>query len=174
MGNPICVSTIMGWKTYYLSLALSKRGNKLSTPATRRGIVTTPQGVVIPFKRDTGLTNEMPYIDMREHKEGFGMIQNVRKNFDNFTSKDIEKTNISCKTQLMVANQSDERFKEIMSVSSLKNFPVEVKDVSNSYTIFGANINMLRGAIIRHKPSRVKEEYMKITKGFYQLQMFLP
>ena len=45
----------------------------------------------------------------------------------------------------MVAKPPYERFKEIVSGSSLKNYPVEVKDVSNSYAIFGANHNRLRG-----------------------------
>ena len=31
-------------------------------------VVTTPQGVVILFKRDTGLSEGMPYIDIREQK----------------------------------------------------------------------------------------------------------
>ena len=82
---------------------------------------------------------------MREWKEGFGMIRTVSKNLENFTSKDIEKAKLSQKTQLMVANPSDERFKEIVSGSSLKNFPVEVKYLSNSYAIFGANRSRLRG-----------------------------
>ena len=37
-------------------------------------VVTTPQGVLIPLKIYTGITKGMPYIDMREWKEGFGMI----------------------------------------------------------------------------------------------------
>ena len=60
-----------------------------------------------------------------------------------------------------------------MSGSSLKNFPVEVKDVSNSYAIFGANCNRLRGESNRQKPKMVKEEYMKIPKDFYQLHKFI-
>ena len=80
------------------------------------------------------------------------MIQTVRKNFDNFTEEDIEKAKLSRKTQSMVANPPDERFKEIVSGSILKNFPVEFKDVSNSYAIFGANCNRLKGASTRHKP----------------------
>ena len=73
------------------------------------------------------------------------MIQNVRNNFGNFTGEEIENENMSHKTQLMLANPPDERFKEIVSGSSLNNFPVEIKDVSNSYAIFGANSNSLRG-----------------------------
>ena len=69
----------------------------------------------------------------------------------------------------MVANPPDERFKEILSGSSLKNLTVEVKDVSNSYAILGTNCNRLRGASTRQKPEMMKEEYMKIPKDFYQL-----
>ena len=58
---------------------------------------------------------------MREWKEGFGIIQTVRKKFENFTGEDIDKTELSFKTQLMVANPPHERFKEIVSGSSLKN-----------------------------------------------------
>ena len=43
-------------------------------------VVKTPQGVIVPFKIDTCVTRGMPYIDMSECKEGFGMIETVRKN----------------------------------------------------------------------------------------------
>ena len=59
-----------------------------------------------------------------------------------------------------------------MSGSSLKNFPVEFKYLSNSYAMFGANINRLRGDITRQKPKKVREEHMKIPQGFYQLHNF--
>ena len=61
----------------------------------------------------------------------------------------------------------------MLSGSRLKNPPVEFKDVSNSYAVFGANRNRLRGASTREKPKRVKEEYMKTSKDFYQLQKFV-
>ena len=73
----------------------------------------------------------------------------------------------------MVANPPDEKFKEIVIVSSLKNLPVEVKEVSNSYVIFGANHNRLRGESTRQKPKMIKEQYMKIPKDFYQLHKFV-
>ena len=72
----------------------------------------------------------------------------------------------------MVDNLPDKRFKEIVSGSSLNNCPVEVKYVSNSYAIFGANRNSLRGSSTSHKPKRGKEEYIKIPKDFYHLHNF--
>ena len=69
----------------------------------------------------------------------------------------------------MVANPPDERFKEIVSGSSLDNSPIEVKDISNSNAKFGDKRNILRGESTRQKIKMVKEEYMKIPKDFYQL-----
>ena len=66
---------------------------------------------MIQFKRDTCLTKGMHYIDMREWKGGFGMIQTVRKKFNNFIGEDIEKTKFPRKTQLMVGYNPDERLK---------------------------------------------------------------
>ena len=71
----------------------------------------TPQGVIIPFTRDTGVTRGMPYIDMKEWKEGFGMIETVRKNFEGFTNEDILKAKLSRKTQSMVVKLPAVRFK---------------------------------------------------------------
>ena len=56
-----------------------------------------------------------------------------------------------------------------MSGSILQNFPVEIKHVSNSYVIVGVNPNRFRGGSTRHKPKRVKGEYIEIPKDFYQL-----
>ena len=105
----------------------------------REWVVTTPQGVLIPLKMYTGLTKGMPYIDIRSWKEVFGMIQTVKNNFDNFTSEDIYKANISRKTQSMVANLTDDKFKEIVSGSNLNNFLVEVIYVSNSSASYDWN-----------------------------------
>ena len=65
----------------------------------------TPQGMIIPFKIDTGVTRGMPYIDMREWKEGFVMIETVRKNFEGLTKEEILKSELYRKTQSMVGNQ---------------------------------------------------------------------
>ena len=84
-----------------------EEGSHIEYASDKEWVVTKPQGAVILFKRDTCLTKEMSYIDMRERKEGFGMIQTVRKKVKIFNGKKIEKTKLSCKTQLMVANTPD-------------------------------------------------------------------
>ena len=116
----------------------------------------------------------MPYIDMKEWKEGFGMIETVRKNFEGFTKEEILKAKLSRKTHSMVGNLPEVGFKEIVSAEGIRNFPVEVDDVTNSSTIFVPNRNRLRGASTIQKLKRVREEYMKIPRDFYRLHNFLP
>ena len=78
------------WMAKLLSiLCLEEEGYHIEYARNKDWVVKTPQGVVILFKIYTCLNKGVPYIYMREWKEGFGMIQTFRNNFDNFTSKDI-------------------------------------------------------------------------------------
>ena len=86
-------TTTCNQKGYYgvLKMWLNKNGitNLLSIPqlkqdgfvidynTNRNWTVTTPQGKDILFKKDTGLCEVMPYIDMREHQEGVAMQETV-------------------------------------------------------------------------------------------------
>ena len=129
----------------------------------------TPEGVIITFRRDKGVPRGMPYIEIREWKEGFGTIETVRKNFEGFTKED----KLSRKIHSMVGNTPAVRFKEIMSAEGIINCPVEVNDINNSSTIFGPNCNRLRGESTRQKLKRVREEYIKTPRDFYRLNKFV-
>ena len=50
---------------------LEKDGSRVVTDTHREWVVCTPQGEKILFLRDTGLCNKMPYIDVRQFREGF-------------------------------------------------------------------------------------------------------
>ena len=39
----------------------------------RECAILAPEGKKIVFKRDTGLYNHMPYIDIRQHKDDFAL-----------------------------------------------------------------------------------------------------
>ena len=94
------------------------------------------------------------------------------KNFEGFTKEEILKAELSRKMQSMLGNPSALRFKEIGIVEGLRDCPIEFNDVTNSSTICCRNRKRFRGASIRHKPKRVREEYMKITEYFYCLHKF--
>ena len=62
----------------------------------REWVVISPQGKRTVFKRDTGLCNRMPYIDLRESgEEGLALIETVRKKFEGHAKKQIEKAVLS-------------------------------------------------------------------------------
>ena len=82
-------------------------------------VVTTPQGKKIKFKRDKGMCNHMPYIDVHEDKEGLSMLQTVKKNFEGFTKKQVKKVILAHGTQAMITHPSDDQFEQVVSTKSL-------------------------------------------------------
>jgi hypothetical protein len=56
---------------------LEEDGYVIDYNTKRDWVVTTPQGDEIRFKRDTGLCNRMPYIDLRESRAGVIMLETV-------------------------------------------------------------------------------------------------
>ena len=102
----------------------------------------------------------MPYINLREHKEGISMIEMVRNKFAGATKRDIEKAIQSRTVQRRIGHPPDERFKEIVSLgeNGVRNCSVEVADISNSNVIFGPNLPRIRGATTRdQKILRMKD-----------------
>ena len=74
---------------------LEEAGYKVSTHTDEDWKMTTPQGEVIVFERDTGMCNRMPYIDLREHAEGLVMLETVEKNMEMFTKREIERAQLA-------------------------------------------------------------------------------
>ena len=68
-------------------------------------IVTSPSGEDIVFKRDTGLCNCIPYIDMCKNHTGLVLLQTVRKNFEGFTKKQVEKALLARNVQVITARR---------------------------------------------------------------------
>ena len=60
--------------------------------------VVTPEVETIPFKHDKGICVGMPYIDLREFKQGLVLIKTVRKNMGGFTHEKIEGAKLSRQT----------------------------------------------------------------------------
>ncbi len=70
---------------------LVEDGYQIDYNIRRDWVVTDPQGKKIKFKRDTGLCDCMPYINVHEYKEGLSMLQTIKKNFEGFTKKQVKK-----------------------------------------------------------------------------------
>ena len=136
-------------------------------------VLTFPEGKKIVFQRDTGLCNRMPYIDMREHKEAFALLQTVQKNFEGFTQRQVKQAKLARRTQAMVCHPTDDKFKQMVSSKTLRNCHLKVKDVTNAQAIFGPYLPGLGGKMTRQKTKRVDPEYIGIPRDFYELQKFV-
>ena len=88
-----------------------RRWVKFLYDTKKEWVVTTSKGNKIPFKQDTGLCKGMPYIDMRNFKEGAIMIETVCNNFKNFTKKEIDAAKLSRATQSIIGHLPDKVFK---------------------------------------------------------------
>ena len=58
---------------------LEASGYIVSTHTHADWVVTTPEGKDTTFKSDKGVCTGIPYIDLRDQKEGLAMIETVRK-----------------------------------------------------------------------------------------------
>ena len=91
----------------------------------------TPKGKTILFKRDKGMCVEMPYIDLRDYKQGLVLIETIRKNMGGFTCEEIEGAKLSGQTQGQVGNPPDAVFKQLIGTKELKNNPVTLENVAS-------------------------------------------
>jgi hypothetical protein len=152
---------------------LERDGFSIDYNTKRNWVLTTPEGQEIVFKRDTGVAEGMPYIDMREQHFGVAMLQTVRKNYEGFTKAQVVKAVLARKAQAKVAHPSDEKFKQMVSHRSLVNSKVKVVDITNARALWGPNRPGLRGKSVREKPERVDPDYVQIPKDFYVLHRFV-
>ena len=150
---------------------LEEDGYVVDYNTNREWVVITPNGKEIVFQRDKGLCNRIPYIDMRDHKEAFVLVQTVCANFGGFTKRQIEAAVLACKAQARMGHHANPTFK--LLVSSLKNFPVKPADITNASVIFGPYLKGLRGITVRQRPERVENEYIQIPRDFYELNRFV-
>ena len=74
---------------------LEASGYIISTHTHADWVVTTPEGKYITFKRDKGVCTGMPYINLRDQKEGLVMIETVRKNMGGNTPDQIKGAQLS-------------------------------------------------------------------------------
>ena len=87
-------------------------------------VVTTPEGKDITFKRDKGVFNGMPYIDLCEQKGGLVMIGTVRKNIRGHTPDQIKGYQLVRVAQGRVGHPPDGVLKKRLVIISPKICPL--------------------------------------------------
>ena len=93
----------------------------------------------------------MPYIDMRNPSETFEMVQTVQNNFEEYTKKQVEKSILDRKFQVMIGHPTKDKFKQIVIFNLLTNFPVGF----NAHTIFSPQRSGIWGGTVIKNRSRV-------------------
>ena len=100
----------MGVVNLLLISILKNSGYIVFTHTKKYWVVLTPKVKTITFKRDSGLCQGMPYIDLLYNKDIIFMIETAQKNFSGFTKKEIEKAQLSCTVQRIIGHPPDGRF----------------------------------------------------------------
>ena len=152
---------------------LEEAGYKVSTHTDRNWEVTTPQGAVVVFKRDTGVCKGMPYIDLREQQEGHVMLETVKKNMEGFTKKEIAQAELSRVVQRRTGHPTSEHLQQIVSQQSLKNVPIRSADVANAKSVFGPHVAGLKGWTNRKRTGNKPEERVRIPESLFRLNKFV-
>ena len=93
---------------------LEEAGYIVSLHTKKYWEVTTPEGVTITFRRDTGICKGMPYIDLREEKTGLAMIQTIRQNFEGFTEREVLQATLAREVLPRIGHPPDKKFKQII------------------------------------------------------------
>ena len=74
---------------------LEAAGYLVSTHTYGDWVVTSPKGKKMVFKRDTGVYNRMPYMDLMNKQEWIATIEVICKIFSGATNREIEKSYIT-------------------------------------------------------------------------------
>ena len=118
---------------------LEKDGYTIDYNTNQDWVVTTPERKCLLFKKDTGMCEGMPYLDVQDNHEALVLLQTVREKFVLFTERQVNLAIASRDIQARVAHPTDEKFKHMISRKSLDNCTIVFNDVTNTSAIFGPN-----------------------------------
>ena len=137
----------------------------------------SPEGMILTFKKDKGLCDGMPYLDLSrpqdyisyKPKENMTFVETVRKNMEGFTKEEVLAATRAREAMAMMAHPPLEKMKHLVSRTNLLgNVPFTADDLTNSNLIFGPDRGAVRGKTTRRKPSRVRPTYVTIPMQLYE------
>jgi hypothetical protein len=104
---------------------LEKSGWKIQYETGGEWQALSPNGQLLTFKKDKGLCNGMPYLDMsnpNEHiskvPEGFTFVETVRKNMEGFTKEEVQRATLARDAMAMMAHPPMDKMKHLVSNSN--------------------------------------------------------
>ena len=130
---------------------LEASGYIVSTHTHVDWFVTTPEGKYITFKRDKGMCTGMPYIDLREQKEGLLMIETIRTDMGVHTPEKIKGDQMSRVAQGRVGRPPDGVLRQMVSDNIPENMPISIDNIADALAICGPPVSRLKGVKTREE-----------------------
>eukprot|EP00956_Cyclotella_meneghiniana_P038953 scaffold162906_cov46-Cyclotella_meneghiniana.AAC.1 len=157
--------------------ALEKAGWKIDFKTGQPIQAMSPDGLLFTFKRDTGMTSGMPYIDMdrpKDHvshvvsKDSITCVETVRKNMQGFTLEQCTRAKGARDAMAMMAHPPEDKIKHLVSANNVANMPFTSTDFANSRVMFGPDRGAIRGKTVRQRPHRVRPELIVLPQQLYE------
>ena len=123
---------------------LEASGYIVSTHTHADWVVTTTEGKDITFKSDKGVCTGMPYINLREQKEGLVIIETVRKNMGGHTPEQIKGAHLARLVQGRVWHPPDRVLRQMVSDNIPENMPIGLDNVADDLAIYGPSVSRLK------------------------------
>ena len=86
--------------------------------------------------------------------------------FFRFTNKEINEAKLSHKYQEKIGHTSERDFKSIARKKMTQNCPNTDSDVTDSYTMFGPNLDCTMGNTVQQNLDRVVMDYIYVPREF--------
>ncbi|KAL7504016.1 hypothetical protein ACHAXN_001720, partial [Cyclotella atomus] len=137
----------------------------------------SPDGVLLTFKRDLGVTKGMPYIDMtqpKDHvsriyaKDSTAFVETVRKNMEGFTIEEVQRAVAARDALAMMAGPPEDKVIKLVSQPNIANMPFNSSDFANSKAVFGPDRPAIRSKTTRKPSSKVRPRVVKIPMQLYE------
>ena len=98
------------------------------------------------------------------------LVQTIRKNFEGFTKREVERAKEVRKLHNHLGQLSETELKGMLqekdkvSHALLRNCDLTLTDMENAKAIFGPSVPRLKGTSVRTKPVRAEPNFVKIPR----------
>ena len=101
---------------------MEKDGFYVTYETLNEWIVHYPDRTPVFFKQDTGLCDQLPYVDTKYLNtikcESVNMIQIMRGDFEGFIKREVKKSNLDSKAQIILGSPSEKFYLRMVSKST--------------------------------------------------------
>ncbi len=133
-------------------------------------VCRTKDGNVVLRNNNKG----MPYLDLRESeakailsfapKAAQSFVQMVQGNMEGFTRRKVKDAQKARKVQAMLGHPTDRKFLGMVRGGMISNCPVTANAVTNAHQIFGPDLAVVRGRMVRRPLESVTTNYVQIPR----------